>query len=71
MLHKEDRFFIINRIGEHNMEDKIKELTKGLSVLQIRNERIKEEYANNKEKIKLITEELNELLEDTKDNKKN
>ena len=53
------------------MEDKIKELTKGLSVLQIRNERIKEEYANNKEKIKLITEELNELLEDTKDNKKN
>jgi len=65
------RFFIINRIGEHNMEDKIKELTKGLSVLQIRNERIKEEYINNNEKIKLLTEELNELLEDTKDNKKN
>jgi hypothetical protein len=53
------------------MEDKIKELSKDLSILQIRNERIKEEYINNKEKIKIITEELNELLEDTKDNKKN
>ncbi len=53
------------------MEDKIKELTKDLSILQIRNERIKEEYSYNKEKIKLITEELDELLEDTKDNKKN
>ena len=53
------------------MEDKIKELTKDLSILKIRNERIKDEYIYNKERIKLITEELNELLEDTKDNKKN
>ena len=66
-----NRLFIINRIGEHNMEDKIKELTKDLSILQIRNERIKEEYVYNNEKIELLTKELNELIEDTKDNKKN
>lgn len=53
------------------MEDKIKELTKDLSILQIRNERIKEEYVYNNEKIELLTKELNELIEDTKDNKKN
>jgi ribosomal protein S15P/S13E len=52
------------------MEDIIIELTSVLSRLQIRNERIKEEYVNNEEKIKLLTEEINELLEGIKDNKK-
>ena len=52
------------------MEDKIKELASDLSRLQIRNERIKEEYINNEEKIKSLTEELNELLSDAKGNKK-
>jgi ribosomal protein S15P/S13E len=52
------------------MEDRIIELTSVLSRLQIRNERIKEEYVNNEEKIKLLTEEINELLEGIKDNKK-
>ena len=53
------------------MEDKIIELASDLSRLQIRNERIKEEYINNEEKIKSLTEELNELLSDAKGNKKN
>ena len=53
------------------MEDKIKELTSDLSRLQIRNERIKEEYDNNEKRIEILTSKLNELLEDSQDNKKN
>ena len=46
---------IIIVIGEHNMEDKIKELTSDLSRLQIRNEVLKDEYDNNEKKIEILT----------------